>query len=236
MGYGGTALLRLAELRKAGVLTKIKRVMDVGAQLTSATANYVRPFVEAFGSRKPTDRDIDNLVAKAYSRYLWEYCDIEYKCIDLGANLDCIFLDLNFDQLPAKLANYFDLVTNCGTTEHVVNQVNSFKLIHEMTRPGGFMFHDVPWTGMNMHGFFNYKPSLFYNMAVRNNYRWVGMWLRKQGSTQQIPVELPLHDFPNQFEMDDGMILIVYQKTEDKPFALPLEVDGPLPKAFASRY
>ena len=236
MGYGGTALLRLAELRKSGVMGKIKRVMDVGAQRTSATADYVRPFVEAFAPRKPSDKEVATLVSKEYARFVWEFCDIEYKCIDLGANLDCIFLDLNFDSLPSKFANQFDLVTNCGTTEHVVNQLNSFKLIHEMTKPGGFMFHDVPWAGMNTHGFFNYKPTFFSNLAARNGYNWVGMWLRKQGSTQQIPVEMPLKDHPHQFAMDDGMILCIFQKMSDKPFALPSEVDGPMPKGFEHRY
>jgi len=236
MGYGGTALLRLAELRKSGVMGRIKRVMDVGAQATSASADYVRPFVEAFSPRKPTNAEVDTLVSKVYARHVWEFCDIEYKCIDLGAELECIHLDLNFDSLPSKFANQFDLVTNCGTTEHVVNQLNSYKLIHEMTKPGGFMFHDVPWTGMNTHGFFNYKPTFFSNLVARNNYNWIGMWLRKQGSTQDIPATMPLKDFAHQFAQDDGMILNIFQKRDDKPFAVPSEVDGTIPKAFAHRY
>ena len=32
-------------------------------------------------------------------------------------------------------------------TEHVLNQYNSFKVIHEETRPGGCMRHQLPASG-----------------------------------------------------------------------------------------
>lgn len=236
MGYGGTALLRMVERKKSGVLNSVRRVMDVGAQATSATAGYVRPFLDAFCPRKVSDREVDDVVARTYTRFLWEVCGVEYTCIGLGEGLDCVHLDLNYDATPPKYVNAFDLVTNCGTTEHVINQLNSFRVIHEMTRPGGLMFHDVPWAGMSTHGFFNYKPTFFSNLAARNRYRWVGMWLRRQGSEQSIPLEMPLREFPNRFEMEDAMILIVFQKTVDAKFQLPMEVDGAIPAAFAARY
>src|SRR3954447_7958624 len=161
MGYGGTLLNCLTELRQARILTNITSVLDVGAQETSAPSDYIRPFLEAFTCKEVHDEDVTDLIERQYTRHLWEYVGIRYTTFDIGAELDCVLFDLNHDTLPAPCANQFDLVTNAGTTEHVVNQVNSFKVIHELTRPGGYMIHDLPWVGLSTHGFFHYTPTFF---------------------------------------------------------------------------
>ena len=85
--------------------------------------------------------------------------------VDYDAQFETLLLDLNYDDVPAAHRNRYDLTTNCGTTEHVVNQMNSFRIIHDMTKPGGFMLHDLPWSGMYNHGLFNYKPHLLPGCA-----------------------------------------------------------------------
>jgi hypothetical protein len=56
-------------------------------------------------------------------------------------------LDLNRDQVPYKLKAAFDLVVNAGTTEHVVTQDNAFRVIHDLTKAGGVMLHELPGGG-----------------------------------------------------------------------------------------
>ena len=44
------------------------------------------------------------------------------------------------------------MVTNFGTTEHIANQLQSFKIIHDLAAPGALMLHVVPAGGMPMTG------------------------------------------------------------------------------------
>ena len=50
-----------------------------------------------------------------------------------------LVLDLNFDEAPKDHWNKYGLVTNHGTSEHIMNQYNVFKMMHDFTRPGGVM-------------------------------------------------------------------------------------------------
>jgi hypothetical protein len=73
-------------------------------------------------------------------------------------------LDLNFDGngIPTEHKGKYSLVTNFGTTEHVTNQLNAFKVIHDLTMPNGVMIHEVPAQGMFNHGLVNYNPKFFW--------------------------------------------------------------------------
>jgi hypothetical protein len=55
-----------------------------------------------------------------------------------------IRLDLNFDDVPDKHKGKYQLVTNFGTTEHVANQNQAMKIIHDLTAVGGVMVHNLP--------------------------------------------------------------------------------------------
>jgi hypothetical protein len=46
------------------------------------------------------------------------------------------------------------LTTNHDTSEHILDQRNTFKVIHDFTAPGGLMLHALPFTVHLEHGFF----------------------------------------------------------------------------------
>ena len=48
--------------------------------------------------------------------------------------------------LPLKYAA-FDVVTNCGTSEHVADQYQCWANIHRLCRIGGIMWHNLPEVG-----------------------------------------------------------------------------------------
>jgi cyclopropane fatty-acyl-phospholipid synthase-like methyltransferase len=56
-------------------------------------------------------------------------------------------LDLNHDIVPEDWRSRFDLLINAGTTEHVVNHDNAFRVMHDLVKVGGFMIHEVPVAG-----------------------------------------------------------------------------------------
>lgn len=232
MGYGGSTFKTLAGLRRDGTLAGLRNVMDLGAQEGWTTPDYVTDFLTAFGLTNPDPAEVDALIAKRFVKYIWERVGVEYTSTDYDAQFETLLLDLNYDDVPPAHRNRYDLTTNCGTTEHVVNQMNSFRIIHDLTRPGGYMLHDLPWSGMFNHGLFNYKPTLFWRLCQSNYYNFSRMWLRAQVNE---PAELPANILAACSDADqevykkyfsyDGAVMVLLQKTVDMPFVCPLDME-----------
>ena len=64
----------------------------------------------------------------------------------------------------------FDLVTNLGTGEHVFDQRRVFENVHNLTKPGGVMLYMLPFVNWLNHGFYNFHPVLFADLAAANGY------------------------------------------------------------------
>jgi hypothetical protein len=98
----------------------------------------------------------------------------DYTCIDLDGHAGALRLDLNTCSaldVGIGCVNAFDVVTNHGTSEHVFNQYNVFKLMHDLTKLGGMMIHAVPTPRFGKpHGFYFYDETIFYDLAHANNY------------------------------------------------------------------
>lgn len=105
----------------------------------------------------------------------------KYVAIDVNTKMSAIAMDLNFD-LCDKYGYYtkYDLVTNNGTGEHIFNQYQVFKNIHNLCKLDGIMLHILPMTGWINHGFYNYNPFLFRDLAAANNYEILFVWLSKR--------------------------------------------------------
>ena len=99
-----------------------------------------------------------------------EYCEIEYLSFDVAHGYNTKIFDLNHQKLPRKFDLYFDVVANYGTTEHVMNQLNAFNVIHQATRVGGVMIHTVPIDGFIDHCYVSYTPRFFFDLATVNGY------------------------------------------------------------------
>lgn len=109
----------------------------------------------------------------AFAGELFEAMGLRYLSIDIADGYRTQIIDLNRQSLPAELAGTFDLVLNFGTTEHVLNQYNSFKVIHEATRAGGYIFHSLPSVGFVDHGYVTYTGRFFFDLAGYNDYEVV---------------------------------------------------------------
>ncbi len=102
----------------------------------------------------------------------------EYLAIDLNTNMNAIVLDLNYNcKSKYGFNKQFDLVTNSGTGEHIFNQYEVFRNMHEMTKVGGIMLNILPMGPWINHGFYNYHPVLFRDLAYANNYKWCFFWV-----------------------------------------------------------
>ena len=59
---------------------------------------------------------------------------------------------MNYDEVPADLVDRYHIVTNFGTTQHVANQPQSFKIIHDQAAASALMLHALPASGTPNHG------------------------------------------------------------------------------------
>lgn len=93
----------------------------------------------------------------------------EHISVDINGKDCAIRMDLS--KISDKWKNYFDVVTNFGTTEHVGNQYCVFKNIHNFTSVGGVMVHSLPVVGTwENHCKFRYYKDFFKCLAEKNKY------------------------------------------------------------------
>ncbi len=97
---------------------------------------------------------------------------VRHTSIDINGKDGALRVDLSI--ISDEHQNYFDIVTNYGTSEHVTQQYQVFANIHNWTKVGGAMVHGSPQAGYWFHhGKFNYELEFFTRMAKENNYKVV---------------------------------------------------------------
>src|SRR5262249_1676129 len=102
------------------------------------------------------------------ARHFWRWLGFDYASIDIDGNPGSIPLDLNYDHTAQEILGRYNLVTNFGSTEHVANQLNAFKIMHDLTTVGGVMLHSLPVQGNVNHGLINYNLKFFWMLARSN--------------------------------------------------------------------
>jgi hypothetical protein len=147
--------------------------MELGAQnVWCPKPELVKNLFRAFDKPDPPQEMLDRFANwKGSGLELYEGLGFTYSCIDVDPQFNSIMLDLNFDECPEEHKSKYDFVTNHGTSEHLLNQYNFFKVAHELTKPGGFMLHAVPFTVHIEHRFFNYQPNFFEALCRYNSYK-----------------------------------------------------------------
>ena len=94
---------------------------------------------------------------------------VDHISFDLNGEDGAMKIDLSIPIVQWN--NYFEMVTNYGTSEHVSNQYMVFKNIHDLVRKGGVMVHASPEAGYWCHhGKVNYEKWFFDKLAEKNNY------------------------------------------------------------------
>lgn len=97
----------------------------------------------------------------------------EHTSFDINGRDGAIAIDLS-KPVPSKYYGMFDVITNAGTSEHVVplaGQYECFKNIHECAKHGGIMIHIVPQDGsFTNHSPFCYTQAFFKGLADDNSY------------------------------------------------------------------
>jgi hypothetical protein len=248
VGIGVDIVKLFTSLRKGGYLPTPSRVIEIGAQQLANSIIEARSSVDTlgllFGAKgtaplgSPMQTHtllggLESLSPQApAARELYEWLGFRYSAIDIDGSQGSIPLDLNYDDVPAQERGKYQLVTNFGTTEHVANQLNAFKIIHELTSQAGIMIHSLPAQGFFNHGLVNYNPKFFWYLARSNGYQLIhqnmsfgaqyGLPQNMIDSTAPFTPDIGLR--ASDYQASDCGILFILQKQFDTPFVAPLDV------------
>jgi hypothetical protein len=244
VGMGASTLPLLIALKRRGYIPNGSAVIEIGAQQLDESFIGATEGIAAtgrfFGVTSPPPpfawsgpRSDTNLLAGAPpARDFWTWLGFNYASIDIDGSPGSIPLDLNYDEVPAELLGRYDVVTNFGTTEHVANQLQSFKIIHDLATAGALMLHVLPAGGMPNHGLVSYNPKFFWLLGRSNGYK-IAFMTMGQSAPEALPNDLleflALYEPQAQsdfaaFRMPATSIVVALQKVFDTPFVAPLDV------------
>jgi hypothetical protein len=245
----GMDIACLLNLQEKGLLTPEKnKLFDVGPQnVYSCTAEQIVSFVRRQGAAVDGDtleKEARRLEYFSTPRrqerttFFSEIADLthmEYHAIDVCPAPKTELLDLNVDALPDRHHEYYDVVLNFGTTEHIFNQWNSFSVIHDAVKVGGVIYCVVPATGYLDHGYFCYTPLFFKDMTASNEYELVEQFFAPAGMNivSQLSVDLRagglfLEPNSGRLTREEDQICclnahVIMRKTKSAPFRCGLE-------------
>ena len=236
MGASAKILSRLVSLHERGLLKNGASIIELGAQelYCSGMEDYVAGVIRYFSERNPaikkpeayTGGELARFANKGLLGNLLKACGFAYRALDIFEAENTILFDLNIHSPGEDLYEQVDLVTNFGTTEHVINQYQAMKTMHELAKPGGLIYHDLPLAGYHNHGYFSYNPLFFHHLAVANSYK-ISMQHYSKGGRTAAPAFMIENGYPESHYVDCGIELIV-QKTSSGPFRMPLETSTSL--------
>jgi len=240
MGLNEHFLNLMIGLKEQGHLNGL-RVMELGAQQLSDAFLRDRAEQEKLAAlygkssdqlpRLPASMEGKLPGEEPHSRTFFEALGYEYACVDIDGTPQALELDLNYDEVPKANRGRYDLVTNFGTTEHVINQLNAFKIIHDLTAQGGVMIHELPTQGLIDHGLVAYNPKFFRSIAQYNEYETLFFDFRWTEIRSAMPPGLIL-EIENYistigrplFGISEAVLFVAHRKTRDAEFIPPLDM------------
>jgi predicted nucleic acid-binding Zn-ribbon protein len=241
MGLGPPVIELYRQLKLQGALDGITEVMELGSQdFWCPQKNLVTALVKAFGKEveDPALLNTSNASQKP-ARMLYEALGMKYDCVDVDGRVGSVVIDLNFDPVPPEHKSKYGLVTNHGTSEHILNQFNVFKSMHDFARPGAVFIHAVPFTVHLEHGFFNYQPNFFEALARYNSYETLGIWVGPDWQLASfVPWDPMLLDFLTLSAKTTHLLVVAQRKMYEKEFCVPFQeiYEDMVPDEVRSRY
>lgn len=99
------------------------------------------------------------------AKHIFAMFGVDHTSFDWNGRGGVVKIDLR-EPIPDEYRGQFDVVTNFGTTEHVKNQYQVWKNIHDFCRPLGWMLHSVPAKGScKGHSPYHYTVAWMFGLA-----------------------------------------------------------------------
>jgi hypothetical protein len=221
----GMLELVISWAKRFGAIRPGVAVLDIGASqlFCEDDPGSLNRFLRHFGASPYAEDELSQMAKGAFAGTLFERAGFRYRAIDINPHPSTLRIDLNLGTLPFWHRRRYSLVLNCGTTEHVLNQYNAFRLIHDATAVGGLMYHGVPMAGDFSHGFISYHPKVFTKMQQVNEYelldRWI--WAAEERKDYQ---EVELAKVSSPFEAQSAWVHFLLRKTSKEAFKTPTDL------------
>jgi len=246
----GMSLDRMLYLQAKGHLSRSKnKLLDIGPQnVYHITDDQISRFLENQNGVIPgqqLEAEIKRVIYFSTPRpgerttllsELTDLTDIEYNSFDVCPGLKTEIVDLNYDSLSERYREYYDIVLDFGTTEHIFNQWNSFRIMHDALKPGGVLYCQLPAGGWLDHGYYCYTPLFFKDLAKANDYTILDFFFTEAGRCKldDLGIDIRAQDKymiprsanlePSKLTLADYDVHAVMQKKSGGPFRCTLEV------------
>lgn len=239
MGLSKSSVQYTLDLYNKGCFKGFKSVVELGAQDLNFQPRH--KLQELLRSQLPSlpaekiDRAFEEALARSTPdefRTDWLYRLLgfqDYRCVDADGRYDAFVWDLNLP-VPAEQRGRWDLITNHGTLEHVFNVYQGFKNLHDLAHPGSLILHLMPFQGHEDHGFFNFQPVLFDDLAAENKYEIVdraAIIYRVSDNAETARIVPYERDRYRSLYFEDkeaeSLYAVVLRKTVDAEFRVPFQ-------------
>ena len=188
MTFNPVAALNVIECRNI-ISNNNPKAVDLGSQTSSINDIFVKNLVDNNKTinsiQKKNLINLSNSQSFTTEDYFKSVGFKEYKSIDINGAYNSLQFDLNKNILETYSHNEkYDLVINNGTGEHVFNQYALFLNFHNLTKLNGIMLNILPFIDWINHGFYNFNPIFFADLAASNNYEIIKISLANRNGSE----------------------------------------------------
>jgi len=120
--------------------------------------------------------------------------------------------DLNQPQDFGK----YDIVLDCGTTEHCANIWQATINAANAVKPGGVIFHTPPLTMLN-HGFYCIQPTFYHDLYTQNNWK-IELMIVTNGSNSS-----EVHPTARFQASSECSIYVIAKRLSAEPLKFPIQ-------------
>ncbi len=201
MTFNPVSAINVLECRNI-ILKKNPEAIDLGSQTSSISNTFLENLVNQNKSlnslQKKSLLDLSKKESISTKDYFISIGFKDYKSIDINGAYKSFQFDLNKNILETyNFDKKYDLVINNGTGEHVFNQYALFQNFHNLTKIDGIMLNILPFIDWINHGFYNFNPIFFADLAASNNYKIIKISLANRDGAE---LKLDGNDFSILFE------------------------------------
>ena len=188
MTFNPVAALNVIECKNK-ISTNSPKAVDLGSQTSSINNIFVKNLLNNNKTINSIQKKNLNNLSSSQSFTTEDYFKSvgfkEYKSIDINGAYNSLQFDLNKNILETYSYNEkYDLVINNGTGEHVFNQYALFLNFHNLTKLNGIMLNILPFIDWINHGFYNFNPIFFADLAASNNYEIIKISLANRNGSE----------------------------------------------------
>lgn len=246
MTFNPLAAQNIIECKKI-IKVNSPRAIDLGSQTPSLSNSFLDFIIKKNKSLDSSQISMINNLKKNKNFSTKDFFKSigykEYYSIDINGAYNSFKFDLNKNiNDNYNFKETYDLTINNGTGEHVFNQYSLFLNLHNITCQDGLMLNILPFIDWVNHGFYNFNPIFFADLAASNSYKILKIALANRNGAEivlkegdqniffeQIKPHKTATKFKNLLDFSKEklginiLLVVITQKKSNDQFKIPLQ-------------